>query len=89
MQNITGMKWPARKQINLSERSPHSEGDEWERWFAWYPTVVVTGRDSAQWVWLEFIDRKWRTSRYGSKENSGAIVCETIQNRTFNSGCTI
>jgi len=85
------MKWPARKQINLSERSPHSEGDEWERWFAWYPTVVVTGRDSAHWVWLEFIDRKWRTSRYGSKrkqrryrlrDNSKPDVQQRLHNLT-------
>ena len=59
------MRWLARKDVRLSEMSPHSEG-EWHRWFAWYPVVVVTGRDSAHWVWLEFIERKWRTSRRGS-----------------------
>jgi hypothetical protein len=60
------MKWCARKQVRLLESSPHSQEGEWERWFAWYPTVAVTGRDSAHWVWLEFIEWKWRTSRRGS-----------------------
>jgi hypothetical protein len=59
------MKWPARKNVRLSEMSPYSEG-EWHRWFAWYPVSMATARDSAHWVWLEFVERKWRTSKYGS-----------------------
>jgi predicted metal-binding membrane protein len=59
------MKWPARKNVRLSEMSPHSEG-EWHRWFAWYPVSMATARDSTHWVWLEFVERKWRTSRYGN-----------------------
>jgi hypothetical protein len=58
------MKWPARKDVRLSHKSPYTEG-EWDRWFAWYPVTMATGRDSAQWVWLEFVEWKWRTSRYG------------------------
>jgi predicted metal-binding membrane protein len=60
------MKWPPRKNVRLSEMSPHSEG-EWHRWFAWYPVPVVSGRDSVHWVWLEFMEWKWRTSRYGNE----------------------
>src|SRR4029453_4553906 len=59
------MKWPARKNVRLSEMSPHSEG-EWHRWFAWYPVSMATARDSTHWVLLEFVERKWRTSRYGN-----------------------
>jgi predicted metal-binding membrane protein len=59
------MKWPARKNVRLSEMSPYSEG-EWHRWFAWYPVSMATARDSTHWVWLEFVERKWRTSKYGS-----------------------
>jgi predicted metal-binding membrane protein len=59
------MKWPPRKNVRLSEMSPHSEG-EWHRWFAWYPVSMATARDSTHWVWLEFVERKWRTSRYGN-----------------------
>ncbi len=62
------MKWPARRDVVRARRSassPHSE-EEWDRWFAWYPVIVATGKDSAYWVWLEFVERKWRASRYGS-----------------------
>ncbi len=63
------MKWPARRDVKRVVRSattsPRAE-EEWDRWFAWYPVVVVTGPHSAHWVWLEFVERKWRTSRYGS-----------------------
>src|SRR5262245_62392603 len=66
------MKWSARKKVRLSEKnvrlsemSPSSEG-EWHRWFAWYPVSMATARDSVHWVWLEFVERKWRTSKHGS-----------------------
>src|SRR5437763_13606437 len=61
------MKLRARKDvvISASESSPHSDG-EWGRWFAWYPVTIATSRHSARWVWLEFLERKWSTSRYGT-----------------------
>src|SRR5262249_34226472 len=59
------MEWLARKDVACSRSPSHSEG-EWGRWFAWYPVTVATGRHSARWVWLGFVERKWRTSRYGS-----------------------
>src|SRR5262245_64160388 len=62
------MKWPSRKKVRIrlsAERSPYSEG-EWHRWFAWYPVSMATARDSTHWVWLEFVERKWRTSTSGS-----------------------
>jgi hypothetical protein len=59
------MKWLAPKDVSSCERSPHSEG-EWDRWFAWYPVTMATGKDSVHWVWLEFAERKWSTSRYGT-----------------------
>jgi predicted metal-binding membrane protein len=66
------MKWPARKNVRHSEKnvrrsamSPDSEG-EWHCWFAWYPVAMATARDSTHWVWLEFVERKWRTSKHGS-----------------------
>jgi hypothetical protein len=27
---------------------------------------LATGRDSVHWVWREFVERKWNTSRYGT-----------------------
>ena len=59
------MKWLAPKDVSSSESSPLSEG-EWVRWFAWYPIIMATRRDSVHWVWLEFVERKWSISRYGS-----------------------
>src|SRR6516225_3825346 len=51
--------------IGSSGRSPHSDG-EWGRWFAWYPVTIATSWHSARWVWLEFVERKWSSSRYGN-----------------------
>jgi hypothetical protein len=65
------MKWPARKNVRVSEKNvrlsemSHSEG-EGHRWFAWYPVSMATARDLAHGVWLEFVERKWRTSKHGS-----------------------
>jgi hypothetical protein len=59
------MKLRARRDVVNSRRSPHSEG-EWDRWFAWYPVVIATGRNSAHRVWLEFVERKWSSSIYGT-----------------------
>ena len=58
------MKWLARRDVG-SARSSHSEG-EWDRWFAWYPVVIATSKFSAQWAWLEFVERKWSASIYGT-----------------------
>jgi hypothetical protein len=58
------MKWLARRDVG-SARSSHSEG-EWDRWFAWYPVVIATSKFSAQWVWLEFVERKWSAGIYGT-----------------------
>jgi hypothetical protein len=58
------MKLRSRKEIRRSA-SHHSEG-EWDRWFAWYPISVVTSKYSAHWVWLQFVERKWSTSVYGT-----------------------
>jgi hypothetical protein len=57
------MKLHARKEVR-SGRSP-SEG-EWDRWFAWYPVTIATSKSSAHWVWLQFVERKWTTSVYGT-----------------------
>jgi len=58
------MKWGSRIQVG-SARPSHSEG-EWDRWFAWYPVTIAKSGFSAHWVWLEFVERKWSTSIYGS-----------------------
>ena len=58
------MKWTARRKVRLTEKSAQSEG-KWDRWFAWYPVAMATAEDSPKWVWLEFVERKWSTSRYG------------------------
>jgi len=55
------MKWIARKVVRCS---PPSDG-EWKRWFAWYPVMMATANNSAHWVWLEFVERKWSTDAYG------------------------
>ena len=55
------MKWLARRDVG-SARSSHSE----DRWFAWYPVVIATSKFSAQWVWLEFVERKWSAGIYGT-----------------------
>jgi hypothetical protein len=54
--------WPARKDVVCST---HSEG-EWGRWFAWYPVTLAADKYSTHWVWLQFVERKWATSRYGT-----------------------
>jgi hypothetical protein len=58
------MKWLARRDVS-SPRPSHSEG-EWDRWFAWYPVIMATSKFSAHWAWLEFVERKWSKSIYGS-----------------------
>jgi hypothetical protein len=57
--------WPGRKDVVCSRSPSYSEG-AWSRWFAWYPVTIATSPYSAGWVWLEFVERKWSTSRYGS-----------------------
>ena len=60
------MKLRKRKDIVVTYvSSPHSD-KEWGRWFAWYPVTIATSRHSARWVWLEFVERKWTSSRYGN-----------------------
>ena len=59
------MKWPAQKDVVYSRSPFHSEG-EWGCCFAWYPVTVVTSKYSSHWVWLQFVERKWSTSRYGT-----------------------
>jgi hypothetical protein len=56
------MRWQARMLVAM----PRSEG-EWERWFAWYPVAVRIEKDSACWVWLEVLERKWSTVRDGKR----------------------
>jgi hypothetical protein len=58
------MKWHAQRDVVCSRSPSHSEG-QWGRWFAWYPVTIATSKDSARWVWLEFVERKWTASRYG------------------------
>ena len=58
------MKLTTRRTVRLVEK-PQSEGN-WDRWFAWYP-VKVARRDSVDWIWLEFVERKWSTRIYGSE----------------------
>ncbi len=60
------MRIPTRRLVEVRRAKSPSEG-EWNRWFAWYPVLIATGENLAHWVWLEFVERKWRTSRYGSK----------------------
>jgi hypothetical protein len=59
------MKWFAQKDVTIFRSSSHSEG-EWDRWFAWYPVLMATSKFSAHWVWLQFVERKWSTSVYGT-----------------------
>jgi hypothetical protein len=59
------MKWLARRDAVYSTNPSHSEG-EWRRWFAWHPVTIATSRRLTRWVWLEFVERKWSTSRYGN-----------------------
>jgi hypothetical protein len=60
------VKWLAQKDVTSFRSSPHSEG-EWDRWFAWYPVRMATSKFSAHWVWLQFVERKWSTSIYGTE----------------------
>jgi hypothetical protein len=60
------MKLRARNDVVISSSGKSSLSDaEWGRWFAWYPVTIATSRHSARWVWLEFVERKWSSSRYG------------------------
>ena len=63
------MKWTARSIVRVVETSPQPGQPEckWNRWFAWYPVTIATGEDFAQWVWLEFVERRWSASRYGNR----------------------
>ena len=37
---------------------------EWHRWFAWYPVpIMIHGK--LRYTWLQSVERKWGTSRYG------------------------
>jgi hypothetical protein len=65
------MKWLARRDVG-SARSSHAEG-EWDRWFVWYPVVIATSKISAQWVWLEFVERKWSAGIYGTGRKKTAL----------------
>jgi hypothetical protein len=37
----------------------------WRRWFAWRPIIVTIEGEFDQWVWLEYVERRWSRGRYG------------------------
>jgi hypothetical protein len=82
------MKLRAGKEIRSFTSSSHSEG-EWDGWFAWYPVLLATSKFSAHWVWLQFVERRWSISVYGTgrkkrryrlPKNSKPDVRQRLQN---------
>jgi hypothetical protein len=75
------MKWFAQKDVTIFRSSSHSEG-EWDRWFAWYPVLMATSKFSAHWVWLQFVERKWSTSVYGTGRKKRRCRLQNLKDLT-------
>jgi hypothetical protein len=75
------MKWFAQKDVTIFRSSSHSEG-EWDRWFAWYPVLMATSKFSAHWVWLQFVERKWSTSVYGTGRKKRRYRLQNLKDLT-------
>ena len=47
----------------FAARHTSEEPTEWHRWFARYPVIITSADEPAQKVWLQFVERKWKTNK--------------------------
>ena len=55
------MKWATRSPKRLMTNA------NWHRWFAWYPVLIAIEGTPDYWVWLEYIERKWKRGPYSDE----------------------